>query len=150
MQEELLTTEQALAHLGLTSSRTLRMWRQTRNLPHVTGPDGRPRYRAADLDRARDGLPPLGAVALESLPEAAPADREAARLESEVLWLRSRLEHAEQAAEQYRVLLVAAQQERLVLAQQVAEAYRRVEALQQPPALPPAPRKRWWNPWRTE
>jgi excisionase family DNA binding protein len=52
---ELLTDAEACAFLHITS-RTLRLWRRTRGLPHIRISGKEIRYRRSDLDAWLNGL----------------------------------------------------------------------------------------------
>lgn len=113
MTEGVMTQTEAAAALGI-SDRTLRKWETRGKLTRTQDEEGRPVYLRTAVEAlrntsgSRSAASPLSSASLyeNSGEERAALIAERDRLADEVAWLRARIETAEQAAVQLRVVTV--------------------------------------------
>jgi hypothetical protein len=162
--EEWITAREAGEALGI-AERTLRKWAAKGRLCREFGPDGRPRYRSADVRRLQAETPsepgallpspgPKAAQATRRRPPAtqarparvhraapanggkpAGADAREQLLREENAWLRGCLQRAQKAEEELRALLLNAQRAERDFRSLLLQAHTTLQVLGSPPAV---------------
>lgn len=145
------------AEIARVSARTVHRWIAAGVVVSDVTEDGRRRVLTASLPR-RDSVTDSGSDIEGDVSDTAAAElvaqleRERDHLEGEVAFLRARVEEAEKAAEQNRVLMLEntralrrAQEDARQAREDARQAQAELAAEREKLALPPAPARSWWD-----